>query len=187
MPGLDPGIQGPHALSLLPWIAGSGPAMTAFRICANASDTRGRTLAGGCWLRHLPELFSMCDAARDVRASGWTTPRRAGGKSQCGRGAGELLKTLHQRPSFETLAALAPQDEAFTRRLPHPEEGRRPVSKGPLGLFSAASVARLDPRPRHDRGSMRGTRPPLPPRTSLPLHPGYARLTSGHVTAHDTN
>jgi hypothetical protein len=28
MPGLEPGIQGPGARSLWPWIAGSGPAMT---------------------------------------------------------------------------------------------------------------------------------------------------------------
>jgi hypothetical protein len=28
MPGLEPGIQGPGAQSLWPWIAGSGPAMT---------------------------------------------------------------------------------------------------------------------------------------------------------------
>ena len=28
MPGLEPGIQGPEARSLWPWIAGSSPAMT---------------------------------------------------------------------------------------------------------------------------------------------------------------
>jgi hypothetical protein len=31
MPGLDPGIQGPLALRLPPWIAGSSPAMTMER------------------------------------------------------------------------------------------------------------------------------------------------------------
>ena len=28
MPGLEPGIQGPHARRLRPWITGSGPVMT---------------------------------------------------------------------------------------------------------------------------------------------------------------
>jgi hypothetical protein len=40
-----------------------------------------------------------------------------------------LKKPSTGGPSFETLALLAPQDEAF-QCITSPEEGRRPVSKG---------------------------------------------------------
>jgi hypothetical protein len=64
----------------------------------------------------------------------------AGSKGSAGRISCASAPSGH--PSRRSLS-LAPQDEVFNR-LPHPEEGRRPVSKGLLGLFQ--QPARRSPR-----------------------------------------
>jgi hypothetical protein len=47
MPALDAGIQGQQALSLLLWIAGSGPAMTIHQLASLPAGVSAKPMALG--------------------------------------------------------------------------------------------------------------------------------------------
>jgi hypothetical protein len=84
-------------------------------------------------------VLHVCRGLRDVRASGWTTPRRAGGKSQCGRGYPLPLLSLDLLgldPSIhDALPVMARLDRAtqYSPELPV-ITGELPVITGSPGL-----------------------------------------------------